>query len=118
MEFNMIERQSLTVWLYSVKQIKELRKHGYVHYFSRKMKYAILYVDKNNAEEIANTINDYFFVREVEFSHRDEIDMTFSEALSDQVANSSIFNFSDESDEDSVIKSIAESLKNKKFNRK
>lgn len=118
MDFNMIERQSLTVWLYSTKHIKELRKHGYVHYFSRKMKYAILYVDKKDAEDVANTINNYFFVREVEMSHRDDIDMTFSQSLNYYADSSSIFNFSNEDEENSVIKSIAESLKKKKFNSK
>ncbi|XJS11738.1 YlbG family protein [Aerococcaceae bacterium WGS1372] len=118
MEFKMIERQSLTVWLYSTKQIKELRKHGYVHYFSKKMKYAILYVDKNNAEDIAKNIENYFFVRQVDFSHRDEIDMTFSDSLDNNNESSSLFNFTDDIEEDSVLKSIAESLKNKNFNSK
>lgn len=116
MEFKMIERQSLTIWLYSIKHIKELRKHGYVHYFSKKMKYAILYVEKKDAEEIAETINNYFFVRQVEVSHRDDIDMTFSEALDHSDETPSIFNISEEKEEDSIIKSIAESLRNKKVN--
>lgn len=112
----MIERQSLTIWLYSAKQIKELRKHGYIHYFSRKMKYAIMYVNKSDAEEIKKVINDYFFVRQVEYSYRDDIDMTFANSIEPSSDNSLSHPFSVANEEESLIESIAESIRNKKIN--
>lgn len=115
MTFNMIKRQALIVWLYSTKQIKELRKHGYIHYYSRKMKYAIIYVDKKDAEKVQETINNYFFVRQVDVSYRDDIDMTFKDAItpSDESEYTSLVN--EEMDESSLIESISESIRKKKM---
>lgn len=116
MEFNVIERQALIIWLYSTKQIKELRKHGYIHYHSRKMKYAIMYVNKKDAEKVERIVNDYYFVREVEYSYRDDIDMTFANAIEHSSDNSLSGPFSVQDEEESLIESIAESLRNKKMN--
>ncbi|MFL2128922.1 MAG: YlbG family protein [Ruoffia tabacinasalis] len=116
MEFNVIERQALIIWLYSTKQIKELRKHGYIHYYSRKMKYAIMYVNKKDAEKVERIVNDYYFVREVEYSYRDDIDMTFANAIEHSSDNSLSGPFSVQDEEESLIESIAESLRNKKMN--
>ena len=76
-----IQRQSIIVWLYSTKNIRQLRKYGFVHYVSQRMKYAILYVNKEETTKILQELQGLFFVREVELSHRDEIDMTFEEAI-------------------------------------
>lgn len=76
-----IERQALIIWLYSNKNIKSLRKHGYIHYISRRMKYVVMYVDKAEAEQVAQQIMSYYFVRDVEFSYRDDIDMTFEHSI-------------------------------------
>lgn len=76
-----IKRQSIIIWLYSTKNIKPLRKHGYVHYVSRKMKYAILYVDQRETEQAMTALKGYHFVRDVELSYRDNIDMTFEHAI-------------------------------------
>ena len=116
MEFNIIERQSLIIWLYSTKQIKELRKHGYIHYYSRKMKYAVMYVDKKEAKEIKEILNNYFFVREVEYSHRDDIDMTFENAIEHSDEKSLLGHFEEEIDNDTLIQSIADSIRQSKIN--
>ena len=81
MTFQMVERQGLVVWMYSLKQLKLIRKHGIVHYVSDKLKYVILYVDKDEQDEVIKTLERYHFVRKVETSHRDDIDMTFKDAI-------------------------------------
>ena len=81
MEFTVVKRQELIVWLYTLKQLKTVRKFGYVHYVSEKMKYAVLYVNADQVDEVMKQLNRYHFVRSIELSHRDEIDMTFKDAI-------------------------------------
>lgn len=75
------KRKGLIVYVYSLKQIHTLKKFGTVHYQSPKMNYVLLYVDDVKCDEIIAKIQKLHFVRLVEMSHLDEIDMTFSEAL-------------------------------------
>lgn len=116
MEFDIIKRQALIIWLYSTKQIRDLRKHGYVHYYSRKMKYAIMYVEKEEAEEIKDILNNYFFVRDVEYSYRDDIDMTFENAIEHSEEKSLLSPFEEVIDNDALIQSIADSIRQSKIN--
>ena len=41
-EFEIIKRRGLIVWVYSLKQLKNLKKFGLLHYVSRRMKYLSL----------------------------------------------------------------------------
>lgn len=75
------KRKSIIVWVYSLKQVVNLKKFGTIHYQSRKMNYVVLYTDDVNIEEKMASIKRLHFVRHVEISHMDEVDMTFKEAL-------------------------------------
>lgn len=77
----LVHRQSLIIWLYSSKNIKPLRKHGFIHYISKRMKYVVMYIDKEEVDEAIEAIKSYHFVRDVELSYRDDIDMTFEHAI-------------------------------------
>ncbi|EFR31469.1 YlbG family protein [Eremococcus coleocola] len=83
MAYEKIQRQSLIVWLYSSKQLKQLRKFGNIHYVSRRMKYAVLYTDVTNTATTIANLEKLPFVRSVEESHMNEINMDFSLALAD-----------------------------------
>lgn len=109
----LIERQALIIWLYSTKNIKKLRKHGYIYYISRRMKYAVMYVNKNEAEEIKKEISAYFFVREVEFSYRDDIDMTFKNAIDYQEDVPTVEELPVSDVEEELVKAISESIRSK-----
>lgn len=76
-----IKRHGLIIWLYTLKHINKLKNYGYVHYVSNRMKYAVLYVDEDLAEETMEKLSQLHFVRMVEESFRDDIDMTFENAL-------------------------------------
>lgn len=64
------ERIGLSVWVYSLKHIRNLHRFGNVIYISRKMKYAILYCDKKDLEQTIEKINSYSFVKSVQPSFR------------------------------------------------
>ena len=69
------------VWLYTLKQVNSLKKLGYVHYTSEKMKYAIMYVDARITDRIIDQLKSLHYVRDVDKSSIDDVDMTFSNAL-------------------------------------
>ncbi|MGF3142177.1 YlbG family protein [Facklamia sp. P13064] len=85
MTFEAVKRKSLVVWLYSLKQWKQLRKYGTVHYLSERLKYAIMYVNDSQLDETLSSLRKLNFVRELEVSYRDDIDMTFKDAIKDRI---------------------------------
>lgn len=65
-----VERQGLIVYIHSVKQAKGLRRYGNVHYVSRDLKYAVLYVNMNDAEAVMKKLQSLPFVKEVKPSYK------------------------------------------------
>ncbi|MBO0460430.1 YlbG family protein [Enterococcus sp. DIV1298c] len=84
-EFERTQRRGLVVWVYSLKQLKNLRKFGLVHYVSRKMKYVIMYLNEDNYEQTEERIKKLHFVRNVERSYRPDIEMNFAEKIGKKV---------------------------------
>ncbi len=75
------ERQALIVWMYTLKQLKAIKKFGYVTYISKRLKYVYLYVDQDQVEAITQKLNKLHFVRKVEPSYRPEVRMDFTQIL-------------------------------------
>ena len=73
-EFIMQKRRGIIVWVYSLKQLKTLKRYGLVHFVSRKMKYV---------EEKLQTLH---FVRQVERSYRPDIEMNFADRIGTKAA--------------------------------
>ncbi len=80
----MVERQGMIVHLSKVKQAKALREYGSVHYVSRKMKYAIVYCDRDVYEETFQTLAQLPFVEKVERSQRPFVATTYENAHRDK----------------------------------
>ena len=49
-EFVIQKRRGLIVWVYSLRQLKNLRRFGLIHFVSSKMKYVVLYVNEEDVE--------------------------------------------------------------------
>lgn len=81
MSLEVTKRQGIVVWVYTLRQIKNLKRYGYIHYVSNRMKYVVLYVDQAEVQATAEKLNSLHFVRKVELSHRPDIDMTLKNAL-------------------------------------
>lgn len=64
------QRQGIIVWLHSIKQAKNLRKYGNIHYISRRLKYVVLYCDLKDSEDICKKIDSLSFVKKVDVSYR------------------------------------------------
>lgn len=71
--FEMTKRCGLIVWVYNLRQLKNLKRHGTVVYVSRKMKYVVLYIDDAEKDKIIQTVSKLHFVRSVALSHRQEV---------------------------------------------
>jgi uncharacterized protein YlbG (UPF0298 family) len=70
-------RQGIIVWLYSLKHSKQLRKYGNVHYVSKRLKYAVLYCNMDEAEEMMKNLASLPFVKRVEPSYRPYVKVEF-----------------------------------------
>lgn len=75
--FKKQERQGIIVYLYYNRDARKLNKFGDVLYHSHKMRYQVLYVNKEEAEDIAKEISELKFVKEVLLSEFDNIDENF-----------------------------------------
>lgn len=85
-EFIMQKRRGIIVWVYSLKQLKTLKRYGLVHFVSRKMKYVVLYVNEETVEEVEEKLQALHFVRQVERSYRPDIEMNFADRIGTKAA--------------------------------
>lgn len=76
-------RTGLIVWLKSNRNIKRLMNHGFLHYVSNKMDYAILYVDTKNLEQIISRIKKENYVKSVEESPLRDLPVEYNDVLTD-----------------------------------
>lgn|GEM_PF-650451 len=67
------ERVGFIVWVSDAKAAKNLDKYGVLHYVSKRMNYAVLYGDADQAQELERTLLRLPYVRKVERSYRNEI---------------------------------------------
>lgn len=72
------KRRSLTVWVYTLRPLRQLRKFGLVHYISKKMKYVVIYMDEVDIEKNIEAIEKLHFVRHVDCSYRPDVATTYS----------------------------------------
>ncbi|EKQ21906.1 hypothetical protein Lpp22_0982 [Lacticaseibacillus paracasei subsp. paracasei Lpp22] len=75
--FAIKQRQGLVVWVYSLKQLKTLRRYGTIMYVSRRMKYVYLYLDQDELAQTSAKLSKLRFVKRVEPSHRPELATEF-----------------------------------------
>lgn len=69
MDFKIRDKQGLIVYLYSIKQVKNLKNFGSVTYVSKKMRYAMLYIDQDEkTEETIKNISSQRYVKHVVIS--------------------------------------------------
>ncbi len=80
----MVERQGIIVYLQHLKQAKSFRKYGHVHYISRKMKYVVLYCDKQDVETVMGKIERLPSVKKVLPSYRPYVKTEYENAKPDK----------------------------------
>ena len=78
------ERIGLSVWLYSLKHIRYIRRFGHIIYVSRRMKYAVLYCSKKDLEQTIEKLQSYSFVKEVQPSFRPYLKTEYERVKNDK----------------------------------
>ena len=78
------ERTGLIIWLQDLRQVKNLEKFGLVHYVSRKLNYAVLYIHSDRVNEFSAQIQRLPFVKKVERSYRSEIPTEYNSNIPDK----------------------------------
>ncbi len=80
----MQERQGIIVYVHQLKHAKSLRKYGHVHYISRKLKYVLIYCNRDEIESTINKIQRLPFVKDVVESYRPFLKTEFENAKPDK----------------------------------
>lgn len=80
----MQERQGLIVYVYQLKHAKSLRRYGHVQYISRKLKYVVLYCNRNEIAYTKNKIQRLPFVKDVVESYRPFLKNEFENSKPDK----------------------------------
>ena len=83
---HLIKRVALIIYLKSVSDQYKLRRYGDIVYFSKKMKYCMLYVNHREAKEMQKQISNLDFVTYVEISAEDEVNLD-SEHIEKQITD-------------------------------
>ncbi len=71
-------RIGLIIWVNDIKPIKNLERFGNLIYISKKLKYAILYIDKNEYENKVMQIKKFNFVNKIDLSLNIEVSNFFA----------------------------------------
>lgn len=80
----MRDRQGLIVYVHHLKQAKSLRKFGHVHFISRKLKYAVLYMDQEVIESTKAKLLKLPYVKQVLESQRPFLKTEYENAKPDK----------------------------------
>lgn len=80
----MKERTGIIVWVSDTRAARGLDKYGTLHYISRKMRYAVLYVDAKRYDEVAAQLMRLPYVKRVERSLRGEIRTEYDTQVPDK----------------------------------
>lgn len=84
------ERVGYIVWVSDHRMARNLEKYGTVHYISRRMHYAVVYMDADKAEDTIRNIERLQYVKKVERSYRGEIRTEYSKNVPDKTRSYSI----------------------------
>ncbi|KAA9004045.1 DUF2129 domain-containing protein [Paenibacillus spiritus] len=84
------ERTGYIVWVSDVKAARNLEKYGSLHYISRKMHYAVIYVNADRAEETMKNIKRLSYVRKIERSYRNELKTEYASKNPDKTRSYSL----------------------------
>ncbi len=78
------KRQGLIVWFQHMKNLKQIKRYGHLIYSSRKLKYAVIYVDQEELDTIETKLLKLSFVSKVNRSYKPFIRTNYENAKPDK----------------------------------
>lgn len=79
-----IKRQGLIVWFQQMKNLKQIKRYGNLIYASKKLKYAVIYVNQSELEQIEAKLIRLPFISKVEKSYRPYLRTDYENAKPDK----------------------------------
>ncbi|GAB2543101.1 YlbG family protein [Gracilibacillus alcaliphilus] len=76
-----VSRQGLVVWFHQMKHVKHIKKYGHMVHVSKKLKYAIIYVDQDKVDQTTTALHKLSFVTRVDPSYKPFIKTEFEEKV-------------------------------------
>lgn len=77
-------RQGLIVWFQHMKNLKHIKRYGHMIYASKKLKYAVIYVNQERLEDVENKLLKHSFVSKVDRSQKPFIRTDYENAIPDK----------------------------------
>ncbi len=77
-------RQGMIVWFQHMKNIKQIKKYGHLIYTSKRLKYAVLYVDQTELEHVENKLLKLSFVSKIDRSYKPFVETNYENAKPDK----------------------------------
>ncbi|WP_249869887.1 YlbG family protein [Oceanobacillus saliphilus] len=78
------DRQGLVVWFQHMKNLKQLKRYGNMVYTSKRLKYAVIYVNREELEEVEMKIMKHSFVSRIERSYKPFLRTDYENAKPDK----------------------------------
>lgn len=79
-----VNRQGLIVWFQHRKNIKHIKRHGHLLYVSKKLKYAVIYVNVSDLERTEKKLLKLPFVSKVDRSYKPYVKTDYQSVQPDQ----------------------------------
>ena len=77
------DRTSLIIQLKNKKQVKQLKKFGDLHYISKRMNYAVIYVDQDEVEQKKAQLENENYVKKVSISPKGSFPLEYDGLLAE-----------------------------------
>src|SRR5690625_7396351 len=78
------KRQGLVVWFKHRRNIKQIKRYGHLIYTSRRLKYAVLYVDQDEIKVVEEKLRNHSFILKVMQSHKPQLRTDFEKVKPDK----------------------------------
>ncbi|MEW9676581.1 DUF2129 domain-containing protein [Lentibacillus sp. L22] len=78
------KRQGIIVWFQHMKNLRQIKRYGHIIYASKKLKYAVLYVNQEDVEDTEKKLLKLNFVSKIDRSHKPFIRTNFENAKPDK----------------------------------
>jgi len=79
-----VNRQGLIIWFQHMKNLRQIKRHGHLIYASKRLKYAVLYVDQDDIDEITFKLEKFSFITRVEQSLKPFVETEFENKQPDE----------------------------------
>lgn len=79
-----VRRQALIVWYKHRRNVRQLMRHGHFIYASRRLRYAVIYVYKDNIDKAEENLRKLPYVTKVERSYKPFVATSFENARPDE----------------------------------